>query len=93
MREIDETPDETPTRTAEEIIDEHRRDHAALEALYAAHALELWQGFTKNEKTLVRFGMFPADRMKSFDQAGLTDGRLAAVALMNCASADGGMRA
>lgn len=68
-------------------------DRAVLRALYAAHAAQLWHGFTKDEKTLVRFGMFPAEKMKTFDAAGLTDTRLAAVALMDCAQADGGMRA
>lgn len=64
--------------------------------LIAARAAQVWQTFTKNEKNLVRFGMFPAERMAALDQefSHLRDcGRLVAVALMDCAKADGGMRA
>ena len=59
-------------------------------------ARAMWATFTADEKTLVRFGMFPADKMTEAEQAGFggTDGvRLLAVALMDCAKADGGMRA
>lgn len=60
----------------------------------AAVAARLWAGFTKDEKALVRFGMFPAEKMKAVDEIGGRDAhRLLAVALMDCAKADGGMRA
>ena len=63
------------------------RDARAACAL-KAHAL--WAGFTDAEKALVRFGMFPADKMRAAEQEG-HDGRLLAVALMDCADGDGGM--
>lgn len=53
-------------------------------------AAELWQTFTKDEKTLVRFGMFPANKMPELDRDGT---RYLAVALMDCAKRDGGRRA
>lgn len=66
--------------------------------LIAAEATKVWQGFTKGEKSLVRFGMFPAGKMEELEgkfpdvQSG-DRGRLCACALMDCAKADGGMRA
>jgi hypothetical protein len=50
----------------------------------------LWADFTKDERTLVRFGMFPANKMPTLGRDGT---RLLAVALMDCAKRDGGMRA
>lgn len=60
--------------------------------LCKAKAAEMWAAFTKNEKTAVRFGMFPAGPMQAADKEGF-DGRLLSVALMDCATADGGMKA
>lgn len=53
-------------------------------------AARLWATFTKDERTLVRFGMFPAEKMPDLDRDGT---RRLAVALMDCAKRDGGMRA
>jgi len=59
--------------------------------IVAAAAALLWADFTDNEKAMVRFGMFPASKMpKDLDKDGC---RLLAVALMDCAAKDGGMRA
>lgn len=59
-----------------------------------------WITFTKNERNLVRFGLFPHDRTEKIEaevreQTGLARDvtRLVACALMDCAKADGGMRA
>jgi hypothetical protein len=56
-------------------------------------AAELWQGMTANERAGVRFGLFPHDKMMAaqaeIDQERPQD---LAVALMDCATADGGMR-
>ena len=41
----------------------------------------MWAGFTDAEKALVRFGMFPADKMRAAEAEG-HDGRLLAVALL-----------
>ena len=59
-------------------------------AACALKARALWAGFTDSEKALVRFGMFPAEKMAAAEEEG-HDGRLLAVALMECAEADGGM--
>jgi hypothetical protein len=63
-----------------------------MRALCAAKAEKLWASFTPNEKAGVRFGMFPFEKMTAAENEG-HDGRLLAVALMNCATKDGGMRA
>jgi hypothetical protein len=60
--------------------------------LCAQKAAELWAGFTANEKIGARFGMFPAEKMRIATMQGL-DSRVLAVALMDCAAKDGGMRA
>lgn len=66
--------------------------------LIAAEAVLTWQAMTTQEKTLIRFGMFPAEKMATFEakfpEVQSSDrARLCAVALMDCAQADGGMRA
>lgn len=53
-------------------------------------AVELWTGFTANERSAVRFGMFPADKMTDPKYAHI-EGRLLAVALMKIAEKNGGM--
>jgi hypothetical protein len=57
-----------------------------------AKANEMWESFTKDEQITVRFGMFPADKMREAEAAGF-DGHELVCALMDCATADGGMRA
>lgn len=61
-------------------------------------AATLWQGFTPSEISLVRFGMFPAAKMKAADDTLKAEGfdsrdmsRLLAVALMEIAEKRGGM--
>lgn len=82
----------TRMTTTDERYDE--TDHQ----LINAQAVLAWSQFTKDEKTLVRFGMFPREKMEAlearFPTMRPTDrSRLLAVALMDCASKDGGMRA
>lgn len=77
-------------------VDEHQPEDV-LQTI-AAQAVLVWQSMTPNEKTLVRFGMFPAEKMAAFeaqfDYIRRGDrSRLCAVALMDCAKADGGMQA
>ena len=55
-------------------------------------AAKVWQGMDKNEKTGVRFGMFPQAKMKAAEAEGY-DGHKLVCALMDQAQADGGMRA
>lgn len=59
---------------------------------YRAKAEAIWGGMTKNEQTLVRFGMFPHEKMAQADKEGY-GGKDLAVALMEIASKNGGMRA
>jgi hypothetical protein len=63
-------------------------------------AQAVWDAMDKNERAGVRFGMFPAGPMRKAEAelkaAGCETrdaGRLLSVALMNIASANGGMRA
>ena len=76
---------------------DQRYDETTLN-LIAAEAALTWAAMTTHEKTLIRFGMFPAEKMAALEQRfpEVTSGdrsRLCAVALMDCASKDGGMRA
>ena len=59
---------------------------------YAQKAGEVWQGMNKDEKAGVRFGLFPADKMRQVQAEGY-DGHQFVLALMDQAKADGGMRA
>jgi hypothetical protein len=54
-------------------------------------AAEIWQGMDKNQRHGVRFGMFPSETMASAEKEGFESPPLVC-ALMDCASADGGMR-
>lgn len=66
------------------------------DALITAAALKLWQTFDRSERTGVRFGMFPAQHMRQAEAElrGIRDvTRRLSVAVMDCASRDGGMRA
>ena len=62
------------------------------EDAHATKAQVLWNEMNVNEKTVVRFGMFPVEKMSAAEQEGYNSQQLA-VALMTCAKADGGMRA
>ena len=65
-----------------------------------ARAEIIWLTITENERAGVRFGMVPAEKMRIAEAeltAAYPEGqrdvtRLLAVALMDCAKADGGMR-
>lgn len=52
----------------------------------------MWAAFDENEKTGVRFGMFPAAKISAAEAEGFDHHRLV-VALMDVASKNGGMRA
>lgn len=64
-------------------------DERALAAVWAARR---WPQLPKNEQSLIRFGMFPAEVMAEGEAEGL-NGHALACAFMDCAKADGGMRA
>lgn len=55
-------------------------------------AEQLWATFTDSEKTCMRFGMFPAGKMRDAIAEG-HDSRELSVALMKLAERNGGMRA
>lgn len=67
-----------------------RENEKTMRLLCAQKAEKMWEQFDDNQKRAVRFGMFPAAEMEAADKEGY-DGRLLAVALMDCASKDGGM--
>ncbi len=70
----------------------HFTSERTMKALCATKAAQMWAAFDDNQKAAARFGMFPAGPMQDADKEGY-DGRLLAVALMDCASRNGGMRA
>ena len=51
---------------------------------------EIWDGWDKNQQTLVRFGMFNHTEMEAAEAEGY-NGKDLAVALMDIASKNGGM--
>jgi hypothetical protein len=55
-------------------------------------ATEIWAIMDSNQKTGVRFGMFPAEIMREAEKQGI-DGRELSIALMDCAKKNGGMKA
>ena len=57
---------------------------------YAEMAALVWQNMDDNERHGVRFGLFPANKMKVAEDAGY-NGLQLCVALMNVAKANGGM--
>lgn len=65
-------------------------ENAEQKQLTAAYAQGMWNKFTKDERKLVRYGMFPADKMRAAELDGYA-GRELAVALMNQAEKNGGM--
>lgn len=59
---------------------------------HKARAAALWVKLDRNQKAGVRFGIFPMREMAVVKSEGF-DPRAICVALMDCAKADGGMRA
>lgn len=55
-------------------------------------ARERWRTLSNNQRGMIRFGIFPAEVMNEGEARGL-NGHALACALMDCATADGGMRA
>jgi len=60
--------------------------------LTKARAAAMWSQMDDNEKTGVRFGMFPMGKMQEAEKEGFNTKDIC-VALMDCANNDGGMRA
>jgi len=56
----------------------------------AAKAASIWRAMDRNARHGVRFGLFPADIVAEAEREGF-EGRLLAIALMECAEKDGGM--
>lgn len=59
---------------------------------HKARAASLWIKLDKNQKAGIRFGMFPLKEMAIIESEGF-DSHAICLALMDCAKADGGMRA
>jgi hypothetical protein len=57
-----------------------------------AKAATIWKAMDKSQMACVRIGMFPAEIMQAAEKEGF-NGKDLCVALMDCAKADGGMRA
>jgi hypothetical protein len=57
-----------------------------------AKAQQIWEAMDANEKHGVRFGLFPHEKMMAAECEGF-DGHALCIALMDCATKDGGMRA
>jgi len=71
-------------------------DKAEFQAQVDAAAQLAWHDMTPQQRTVVRFGMIPAEvveRWSEIIQSGPDGARLFAVALMDCADKNGGMRA
>lgn len=66
------------------------RDNAAIAASWAAAR---WPLLTKNEQSMIRFGLFPHAVMTAGEQLTGCTGRELAIAMMDQAKANGGMRA
>jgi hypothetical protein len=69
-----------------------REERKSKRAAAKTKAQELWKSMDHNARTGVRFGMFPAELMRAAESEGL-DMHDVSQALMDCAEADGGMRA
>ena len=67
-------------------------DEEFLRLMAIPKAQTIWDSLDDNAKTGIRFGLFPAAVMRAAEAEG-HDMRLLSVALMDCASRDGGMRA
>jgi len=61
-----------------------------MDDLTKAMAVAIWNKMDKNEKTGVRFGLFPANKMREAEKEGF-NGKDLCVALMDCATKNGGM--
>ncbi len=59
---------------------------------HKARAAALWARLDRNQKAGVRFGLFPMKELALVESEGF-DPRAVCLALMDCAKADGGMRA
>lgn|GEM_PF-3407565 len=69
-----------------------REERMKHDAEITPKAEAMWAEFDDNEKTAVRFGMFPATKMSAAEALGYDTRRLA-LALMALAERNGGMRA
>ena len=73
--------------------DDRRQHERDTRALATAWARERWPRLTKNEQGMIRFGLFPADVLAEGEEQIPCDSRTLAIAFMDVASANGGMRA
>lgn len=92
------------TSIANQIIERRRESMRTDRAFVASRAAEAWAKLDDNEKACVRFGMIPKHVHDEYevelavyvDQAGgqtTIESKDFAVALMDCAARNGGMRA
>ena len=86
------------------VIDRLREARKLRELRIKQVAQEVWASFDENERTAVRFGMFPAGKTQEAEKKLVLEfadsprdtrevGKDLCVAIMDCATKDGGMRA
>jgi len=69
---------------------EQLKEQEMVQAQHRAKAEVIWAAMDKNQKTMVRIGMFPAGVMKEVAAEGF-DSHKIVCALMDVATANGGM--
>ena len=69
-----------------------REKREANELLVRQEAEQTWPTLTENQKTAIRFGLFPVEVMKEAEGRGHDEHALG-IALMDVAARNGGMRA
>lgn len=69
-----------------------KKETEIVKDVHDAKAQTLWASLTENEKTAIRFGLFPASKIAEVEAEGF-DGRMICLSLMDCAKKNGGMRA
>jgi hypothetical protein len=74
------------------VIARLKQDRELREMQVRVYANSLWATMTANEKTGIRFGLFPANKMSEAGISGFEIKEIC-VALMACAKQNGGMRA
>lgn len=84
---------ETRERTGADVVAEIRAKREAREGPIKAAAKLAWDKMDKNQKHGIRFGLFPFEVMEANKYGNRDDDRVFTCALMDCAQADGGMRA
>ena len=79
--------------TGNQVIERLRSERQSKKIDNRAKAALVWNAMTKDQQTLVRFGMFPDEVMRDVEAEGILDTHEIVCGLMDCAQKNGGMRA